>query len=279
MKKIVFVLFLASITISAYTQGYNSKWGTYRGGDQYEYQRPSYWSGSGIAIETKYIATNNHVVDGATNLSVILPDDDNTYSAEVVAVDEKHDLAIIRVTDPNFSGFGTIKYGFKKEVEDIGVGVFVLGYPLIESMGTDVKLTTGIVSSRSGFQGDESQYQISAPVQPGNSGGPLFNDKGELIGIVSAKHSEAENVSYGVKLSYLCSLADQINGLDLNKKTKISTLPLSEKCKSVIPFTVMISANNERTNYNKDNIGKNNDKYKESKPEKKPDYNRPNVIR
>jgi len=114
-------------------------------------------------------------------------------------------------------------------------------------MGTEIKLTTGVVSSRSGFQGDQSQYQISAPVQPGNSGGPLFNDNGELIGIVSAKHTEAENVSYGVKLSHLKTLASNVEGVNLNRSSQISNLSLSEKCKSVIPCTVMVLANNDRS--------------------------------
>lgn len=227
-----------------FAQG-NSKGGTHRGySTPYTQHRASSWSGSGIAIGSKMIATNHHVVDGATNLSIFFPDTEKEYKAEVVTVDEIHDLAIVKVVDPTFSGFNNIKYGFKNDVEDVGMGVFVLGYPLVQSMGTEIKLTTGVVSSRSGYQGDKSQYQISAPVQPGNSGGPLFNDNGELIGIVSAKHSEAENVSYGVKLSYLSTLASEVEGLNLNRNSQISGLSLSEKCKSVIPCTVMVLANN-----------------------------------
>ena len=75
-------------------------------------------------------------------------------------------------------------------------------------MGDEIKLTNGIVSSRTGFQGDITSYQISAPVQPGNSGGPLFDGQGNLIGIVSAKHVGAENVSYAIKTSYLKNLFD-----------------------------------------------------------------------
>lgn len=229
-------------------QGYNYKYGSHRGyNSPYTQQQPASWSGSGIAIDTRYIATNHHVVDGASNLAIYFPESDKRYKAEVIVVDREHDLAIIKVTDSGFAGFNNIKYGFKVDVEDVGVGVFVLGYPLVQSMGTEIKLTTGVVSSRSGFQGDKSQYQISAPVQPGNSGGPLFNDNGELIGIVSAKHTEAENASYGVKLSYLKTLANNITGLNFNRSSQLSNLSLSEKCKSIIPCTVMILANNDRS--------------------------------
>ena len=234
------------LTIPSYSQGYNAKSSTHKGyNTPYTRYRSANWSGSGIAIGKKIIATNNHVVAGATNLSVYFPEAKEEYGATVLSVDRDNDIAIVEISDKDFDGFGEIKYGFKKDVEEIGVDVFVLGYPLIQTMGTEVKLTTGVVSSKSGYQGNRSQYQISAPVQPGNSGGPLFNDKGELIGIVSAKHSDAENVSYGVKFSYLYDLAKGIPNLDLDGKSQIANLSLSEQCQSIIPFTVMILANNK----------------------------------
>lgn len=246
MKKLLSLTILTLLSVSIWGQGYNSKGGTHRGhSTPYTQYQPSSWSGSGIAIGTRLVATNHHVVDGATNLAIYFPDQDKTYSAEVVTTDPVHDLAVIRVVDQSFRGFHDMKYGFKTDQEDVGMGVFVLGYPLVQTMGTEIKLTTGVVSSRSGYEGDRSQYQISAPVQPGNSGGPLFNDNGELIGIVSAKHTQAENVSYGVKLSYLYELAGKIEGVNFSRTSKISHLSLSEKCKSVIPFTVMILADNQ----------------------------------
>lgn len=247
-------LYLLAVSILlpmfVFAQGYNSKGGTHRGYNTpytQQEQQPSAWSGSGIAIGERYIATNHHVVDGATNLFVCFSGSDVEYRSETVAYDVENDLAIVRIVDEDFPGFGVMKYGFKKEVEDVGMGVFVLGYPLVQTMGTEIKLTTGVVSSRSGYAGNTSQYQISAPVQPGNSGGPLFNDNGELIGIVSAKHLEAENVSYGVKLNLLYELASGVKGINMDGKSKIADMSLSEKCKSVIPFTVMVLANNQRS--------------------------------
>lgn len=241
MKNAITFLVLALLPICGYSQGY---------GKGYPFvvqqERQASWSGSGIAIGKRHIATNHHVVDGATHMSVSLSGEDEEYRAETVVYDVENDLAIVEITDEDFPGFGQIRYGFKTEPEDVGMGVFVLGYPLVSTMGSEIKLTTGVVSSRSGYEGNISQYQISAPVQPGNSGGPLFNDNGELIGIVSAKHTEAENVGYSVKLSYLSALADGVEGVDMNNTTRIAELSLSEKCKSVIPFTVMVQADNYR---------------------------------
>ena len=247
MRRFILTIVAISVALSCFGQGYNSKEGSHRGyQNPREQQQPAAWSGSGIALGSKVFATNHHVVDGATNLYIYFPETKAKYKAEVVTTDATNDLAIVKVTDPSFSGFPAIKYGFKKAAEDVGMGVFVLGYPLVDTMGEEIKLTTGVVSSRSGFQGNPSQYQISAPVQPGNSGGPLFNDNGELIGIVSAKHSGADNVSYGVKLSYLVDLASRSGAsLNLTRSSQIASMSLSEKCKAVIPCTVMVIANNQ----------------------------------
>lgn len=250
MKKLLLIAITIIIGEGAVSaQGYNSKGGTHRGYNTpytQEECRNSAWSGSGIAIGSNYIATNHHVVDGATNLYVFFPDTEQQYKAEVLRIDRNNDLAIIRISDSTFDGFKDIRYGYKVKTEDVGVDVFVLGFPLVTTMGTEIKLTTGVVSSCSGFQGNQSQYQISAPVQPGNSGGPLFNGNGELIGIVSAKHAEAENVSYGIKLKYLVELASGLSGINLSLQSQIASHSLSEKVKAVRPYTVMVLADNYR---------------------------------
>jgi S1-C subfamily serine protease len=111
-------------------------------------------------------------------------------------------------------------------------------------MGDEVKLTNGIISSKSGFQGDVTSYQISAPIQPGNSGGPLFDGKGNVIGTVNAKHDGAENVSYAIKTSYLINLIDLLPTPP--KFQTISTVagkPLTEQVKILKKFTYIIEVN------------------------------------
>lgn len=157
-KNVVFLLFLYLLPIVTFAQGYNSKGGSHRG-HQTPYtqqeRQPSHWSGSGIALGSKVLATNNHVVDGATHLYVYFPETKAKYKAKTITVDSINDLALVRIVDSEFKGFPTIKYGFKKDLEDVGTEVFVLGYPRVDTMGEEVKLTTGVVSSRSGFQGNK----------------------------------------------------------------------------------------------------------------------------
>lgn len=168
-------------------------------------------SGTGFFVSSNgYIITNNHVVEGARNIKVTKVNGDSykKYNAKVEVSDKQNDLAIIKITDPSFSSIGVLPYTFKFTAANVGEDCFVLGYPLISTMGTDIKLTNGVISSRTGFNGSVSEYQMSAPVQPGNSGGPLFDKSGNIIGVVCAKHTGAENAGYAVKASYIRNLVE-----------------------------------------------------------------------
>ena len=117
----------------------------------------------------------------------------------------------------------------------------MLGYPLTQALGNEIKLTNGIISSRTGYQGNISTYQMSAPVQPGNSGGPMFDNKGNIIGIVVAGVPGAENVGYAIKTSYLNILIESAGlNIKLPSNNTISTLSLAEKVKRVKNFVFYI---------------------------------------
>ena len=112
---------------------------------------------------------------------------------------------------------------------------------------TQIKLTTGVVSSKTGFQGDVSLYQISAPIQPGNSGGPLFDGNGNLIGIVNAKHKGAENVGYAIKASYLNNLVESaVSSNILPSMNSVSGQPLTNKVKNLRNFVFMIKCSSSQ---------------------------------
>ena len=195
------------------------------------------WSGTGWALNSGYVVTNHHVVENARSIVCKFQRGGRLfeYDAEVVAIDSDHDLALIRITAPSFPGFGELPYALKTSLADVGESVFVLGYPLTDTMGDEIKLTTGVISAHSGYQGDVSLYQISAPVQPGNSGGPLFDDKGNIIGVVCAMHRQAENANYAVKASYLAALVRrQPNSSEIIPTiNRLQSLSLPDKVKRV----------------------------------------------
>lgn len=205
------------------------------------------WSGTGFALKNGYIVTNYHVIENAKSIFIqgIKGDFSPKYNATIIATDKYNDLALLQISDNSFSGFGSIPYNVKTSVSDVGEEVFVLGYPLTSTMGDEIKLTTGVISSKTGFQGDVSLYQISAPIQPGNSGGPLFDNKGNLIGIVNAKHKGAENVGYAIKTSYLKNLIESsISTSILPNNNQIAGLPLTGKVKSLKNYVFMITCSN-----------------------------------
>jgi S1-C subfamily serine protease len=204
-------------------------------------------SGTGYAISSDgYIVTNHHVTNGATSIKVrgVNGDFSKTYSAKVIIEDKNNDLSIIKIDDLNFNSLGAIPYVIANRASDVGTSVFVLGYPLRATMGDEVKLTNGIISSKSGFQGDVTSYQITAPVQPGNSGGPLFEDKGNIIGIINAKHTGAENASYAIKSSYLFNLIDLMpTPPKLQTISSVTGKTLTEQVKILKKFTYILEIN------------------------------------
>ncbi|MET4074389.1 serine protease [Hymenobacter sp. UYCo722] len=163
------------------------------------------FSGTGFALTSEgYLVTSYHVIEGADSL-LIEGRDRQRFHAEAVYSDVKHDLAILRITDKKFNGFGRLPYAIKSGQAELGERVFTLGYPR-----EDVVYGEGALSARSGFEGDTAFYQISIPVNPGNSGGPLLDERGNLIGVVSGRQNDAQSAAFATKSSYLVRLVDSL---------------------------------------------------------------------
>ena len=164
------------------------------------------FSGTGFALTSEgYLVTSYHVIQGADSV-LVEGHDKQRYHAEPVYSDLKHDLAILRITDKKFNGFGRLPYAIKSGQADLGERVYTLGYPR-----EDVVYGEGSLSARSGFEGDTAFYQVSIPVNPGNSGGPLLDERGNLIGVVSGRQNDAQGAAFATKSSYLVRLVDSLD--------------------------------------------------------------------
>lgn len=207
------------------------------------------WKGNGTGFfisKDGYLATNYHVVAEASEIEIefIRNGQKQNYKVKVIQSDKQNDLAILKIDDNSFIPFSSIPYNFQTTLTDVGSNVFALGYPMALSvMGTEIKFTDGKISSKTGFQGDISTYQMTTPIQPGNSGGPLFDFDGNLIGINSAKirADVADNVSYAIKSSYLKNLIDVLPAtLSLPNDKAIMNKTLTEKIKIISDYVVLI---------------------------------------
>ena len=204
------------------------------------------WSGSGFFISEKgYIATNHHVVDGAKQMQVTFKQNGQTrtYKAEVVVTDPTNDLAIIKIVDNSFVELPKIPYVFTAKTEDVGTGVFALGYPKTQKLGEEIKFTDGTISAKTGAQGDIRLYQISVPITHGNSGGPLFDKQGNLVGITSSGWDNEDNINYAIKSIYLKNLIEVMpEAITLPNDTSISNKSLVDMIKILSDFVPFIEA-------------------------------------
>jgi S1-C subfamily serine protease len=208
-------------------------------------------NGSGILISKDgYIATNHHVISHESlKLKYIAVefnhnDEIKSFKAKHVRSDVINDLAILKIDDHSFKNISKIPYSIKEEEADLGEEVFALGYPrALTIMGKDIKFTDGRISSKSGMQGDVTTYQSTTPLQPGNSGGPLFDYNGNLLGINVSKlgREVADNVSYTIKSSFLINLINVLpKKIKLPKSNILSTLSDTEKIKLLTKIVVLI---------------------------------------
>jgi S1-C subfamily serine protease len=176
--------------------------------------------GSGFFVTRDgYLLTNFHVVKDAEKIKVEYKR--QVFEAKVIVTDTFDDLAVLKVDGSTFPALAISA----KDTVDLGQQVFTIGFPNIEVQGTDPKYTDGRISSLNGMQDDQTEYQISVPVQPGNSGGPLCDANGQVVGVVVARLNDMavmkmsgavpQNVNYAVKAQPARQLLRSIKGLDL----------------------------------------------------------------
>lgn len=180
---------------------------------------PAVYCGSGFFITPNIVVTNNHVINGASKIEVAYKNE-AALRAVVIDRDEANDLALLKVFGLE-DAITPLVLANSNGVRE-GNRVYAVGFPLPTLMGPRAKISEGIINSSNGLQGDLRMFQISTPVQPGNSGGPLLNDRAEVVGVVAAGLSAAymmkqgiipQNVNYAVKINHIRILTYS-SGLD-----------------------------------------------------------------
>lgn len=202
--------------------------------------------GSGFLVSKDgYLITNCHVVRKAKIVRVRTLN--GSLNARVLALDPDNDIALLKVEGE----FAHVTFAADKTAR-LGQTVFTLGFPMPELQGFSPKVTKGVISSLSGIQDDVRMYQIDAAVQPGNSGGPLADERGNIVGVVVARLNDAfvaqntgslpQNINYAVKKSYVLAFLD--NTPDATQQTQPATeqktVTFEEAVERVQKATVMV---------------------------------------
>lgn len=177
---------------------------------------PADYRATGFLVDGEgYLVTNAHVVN---RLKTIYVENNRGeyYKAISVYADNESDLALLKIIDTAFKAIPTLPYNIRKTNLDLAEPIFTLGFPRNEMVYGE-----GYLSAKSGNDGDSTAYQLTISVNPGNSGGPVLNKNGEVIGIITSKDKIADGVVYAAKSLNIYKLLEAVKKADENQNIKL----------------------------------------------------------
>lgn len=214
--------------------------------------------GSGFLVSKQgIIITNYHVIKQAKDIKIHFPTLGTDIDARVITQDKENDIAILDIDI--WIDEDDVNIPFQKANESIrsGQNVHTIGYPLGDIMGEKPRLTSGVVSSPYGIQDDPRYFQITTPIQPGNSGGVVFTDNGEAVGIIvssindemimNATGTIAQNINFALKFDYVEVLLKSENLETEYSKANYKNLLLEDLVDLIEPITCQIIVKRELT--------------------------------
>lgn len=205
---------------------------------------PYTMGGTGFIIDAKgYLATNAHVVNGAKNISVHNSKGD--FTARVVFIDLKKDIAILKIEDDNFKPFTTVPYSISRSSGQLAEPIFTLGYPRNDA----VVYGQGYLSAKTGFNGDTLSCQIEIAANRGNSGSPILNNNGEVIGILNGRQTDVKGFVFAIQGKHIFKAMDELKKDSSYQKVKVSAkssiagLDRTQQVKKMEDYIFMVNVN------------------------------------
>ena len=197
--------------------------------------------GTGFLIDGKgYLVTNAHIIRNSENIAVINSKGEE-FKAVVIKKDNAKDIAILKIEDKAFKPMGTLPYGISKTGNEVAEPIYTLGYPR-----NDIVYSEGYLSARTGYNGDTLSCQLGIAANRGNSGGPVFNRNGDVIGVLSNKETESEGVAFAIQSRYIFDAIDELKkdtsyrSLKLPAKSSVRGLSKQDQVKKMLDFVFMV---------------------------------------
>ena len=198
-------------------------------------------TGTGFAITNDgYFVTASHVVNhGKFDSVYILNNDGDYFKASLVCHDEVSDVAVLKVDKKNFKFSKTdLPYSISNTKAPIGARIFSLGFPVDDEVYNE-----GYVSSKNGFEGDKLQYTLTLPATYGQSGSPLLDASGNIIGILTAVGSQGEPNTYAVSTKAVVDLVEgneELSKVHLHHNTRMANLSREKQIEKLEAFTFAV---------------------------------------
>ena len=197
------------------------------------------FSGTGFALTNDgYFVTSYHVTEGADSI-YIKDNSGKYYKAYLVNFNAQTDIALLKVENKSFRfGKGEVPYALATKKASLGAGIFTLGYP-----EDDITYNEGYISASNGYNGDSMQYRLELPAKSGQSGAPVIDDRGNLIGIVSGKESQSKGTTYAVSSGALLKLLHDVPKevrLHLPKSNALARLKREDQIEKMQAYTFSV---------------------------------------
>lgn len=201
-------------------------------------------TGTGFFVSSMgHVISNAHVVEGCKRL-IARRANGETFPLGLVAIDTRNDLALLKST------VNSVYASFRKGPAPLGETITVYGFPLAGTLAVSGNLTTGSISGLAGLGNDPSKYQVSAPVQPGNSGGAVLDESGLVVGVVQSKLDALraqkvtgdlpQNINFAIKASVAQNFLEA-HGVRYVEKPQVASRKASAIANEAVRFTVLIA--------------------------------------
>jgi Trypsin-like serine proteases, typically periplasmic, contain C-terminal PDZ domain len=199
--------------------------------------------GTGFMVDTRgYLVTNAHVINNAT-VVIVQNNKGQEFKTRIIYISPTSDLAFLKIMDSDYKAPSVIPYAVGKGNIELGEAIFTLGYPRDE-----IVYGEGYLSAKTGFNGDTLACQIAVAANPGNSGGPVLDKNGEVIGVLSNRQTQAQGAVFAIRSKNIYSAIEEmksdtsLSSIHLPQTSTIRSMDRVQQIKKIQEFIYLVKS-------------------------------------